>query len=314
MPTLSFLLYGLCVAFVYFLRLHSRGWFAPFAFWSMVAVPLLFLLLAIPSMRALSLTLHADSHVTKGAKGTLQLCFKSRSWLPAARVRVLLRVENRFTGEAETRVLNCCSVDNSSQEIPFQTSLCGLLRFRVLRWECRDALGLFAVRKKAPAEVSCTVLPPAVSPETVPDWENALHTEARFKPKHGGGFSEEHDLREYRPGDPANSIHWKLSSKTDDLIVREALIQENQQIFLVLSHAGKEDRGLEILYWLSLELCRRELPHCIVSDKSYLVGNENDSVDALSGILSHPITTPCSFDPSSARCILYISGEEVSWR
>ena len=41
--------------------------------------------------------------------------------------------------------------------------------------------------------------------------------------------------------------------------------------------------------------------------------NESESVDALSGILAHPITTPCSFDPSAARCILFISGEEVSW-
>lgn len=29
------------------------------------------------------------------------------------------------------------------------------------------------------------------------------------------------DIREYRPGDPLKSVHWKLSSKTEDLIVRD---------------------------------------------------------------------------------------------
>ena len=313
MPTLSFLLYSLCVAFVYFLRLHYRGWVGPFAVWAMIAVPILLLLLAIPSIHSLSLTLQAEAHITKGCSGQLQLCFKSRFWLPVSRVRLWLRIENRFTGESETRIVNCYNVDNSRQAVSFPTNYCGQVRFRVLRWEGRDALGLFALRKQTPSETSCTILPPAVSPKAVPDWDTILNMEAHYKPKYGGGFSEEHDLREYRPGDPSNSIHWKLSSKTDDLIVREALEQENQQVFLVLSHAGKQDRGLEILYWLSLELCRREQPHCIISDKQYPVGNESESADALSGILAHPITTPCSFDPSAARCILYISGEEVSW-
>ena len=313
MPTFSFLLYSLCVVFVYFLRMHYRGWAGPFAVWTMVAVPILLLLFAIPAIVSLSLTLQAEAHITKGCPGQLQFCFKSRFWLPVSRVRLWLQIENRFTEESETRVVNCYNVDTNKLTVSFPTDLCGQLRFRILRWECRDALGLFALRKQAPAETSCTILPPAVSPEAVPDWDNVLNAEARFKPKYGGGFSEEHDLREYHPGDPSNSIHWKLSSKTDELIVREALEQENRQVFLVLSHAGKQDRGLEILYWLSLELCRREQPHCIISDKHYQVENESGSVDALSGILAHPITTPCSFDPSAARCILYISGEEVWW-
>ena len=313
MPTLSFFLYCLCLGLAYLFRISYRGWFGPYLILAMICVPVLILILSLPSMLSLTLQLSSDPHITKGAPGQLRLCFNSRSLLPVGRVRIWLRIENRFTGESAQRIITCYNVDSSHESVAFSTDYCGQIRFHVLRWECRDALGLFAIRKKLPSALRCTVLPPALPPDSVPDWETILSAETRFKPKYGGGFSEEHELRDYRPGDPSNSIHWKLSSKTDDLIVREPLEQENQQIFLVLSHVGKDDRGLEILYWLSQELCRQEKNHCIVSDKHYLVGNENESADALSGILAHPITTPCSFDPSAARCIVYISGEEVSY-
>ena len=132
-----------------------------------------------------------------------------------------------------------------------------------------------------------------------------------LKPKYGGGFSEEHDLREYRPGDTVNSIHWKLSSKTDKVIVREPLENANKDVFLVLSRIGKEDRGLEILYWLSLELCQREIPHILVADTLYEVNGESDTVDALSAMLAKPMDKPCPYDATHARCVFVISDGEV---
>ena len=173
-------------------------------------------------------------------------------------------------------------------------------------------LGLFRIRRRPPDAVFCTILPPAVEPEHPVDLEAALKTVTRLKPKYGGGFSEEHDLRDYRPGDMSNSIHWKLSSKADKLIVREALEQENKEIFLVLNQVGQNDRGLEVLYWLSLELCQRELPHQIVANTVYLVGNENESAAARAGILAFPLDRPCGYDASKARSVFIISSGEVT--
>ncbi|MBO5543485.1 MAG: DUF58 domain-containing protein, partial [Oscillospiraceae bacterium] len=134
----------------------------------------------------------------------------------------------------------------------------------------------------------------------------------RLKPKYGGGFAEDYDLRDYRPGDMGNSIHWKLSSKADRLIVREALVPENDKIFLVLSDAGEKQRGLEVLRWLSDELWRRELPHLIVSGNVAVVDNEEACLGALAELLSSPASAPAEFDDSHARCIFFISGEEVT--
>ena len=145
----------------------------------------------------------------------------------------------------------------------------------------------------------------------MPDLDSVLETAPVLSPKYGGGYSEEHELREYRPGDAGNSIHWKLSSKTDELIVREALERENDRIFLVLSRVGAGDRGLEVLFWLSSELCRRELSHTIVADRLYEVANESDAVEAMCALLASPIGEPRRFDASMARCIFRISSGEV---
>ena len=113
------------------------------------------------------------------------------------------------------------------------------------------------------------------------------------------------------PGDTLSSIHWKLSSKTDKLIVREALIPENSDIFLVLQNDAEVEAGLGILRWLSDELCRRELPHFIVSGSLSPVSNEQDCLQVLYDILSSPPSAPCSFDASKKRCVLTVSSGEV---
>ena len=69
----------------------------------------------------------------------------------------------------------------------------------------------------------------------------------------GGGFSEIHDLREYRPGDSLHEIHWKLSAKTDKLIVREAEEPDLGLVVLSFDFSGTRtqlDSTLRQLLWL----------------------------------------------------------------
>ena len=64
-----------------------------------------------------------------------------------------------------------------------------------------------------------------------------------MKPK-PQGFSEEHELRPYREGDAINLIHWKLSSKYDEPIVREP--QELVRKDIVLSVDLPDDFDNEV--------------------------------------------------------------------
>ena len=102
-------------------------------------------------------------------------------------------------------------------------------------------------------------------PEPMPNLEQFLNQQ--LKPKPGGGYSEVHDHRPYRPGDPVKDIHWKLSLKTDELIVREAMEAVRREILLaVRTPSGPEhrDQNLGNLRYVSGWLLEHEVPHSVL--------------------------------------------------
>ncbi|MBR2633811.1 MAG: DUF58 domain-containing protein, partial [Lentisphaeria bacterium] len=50
-----------------------------------------------------------------------------------------------------------------------------------------------------------------------------VFSKASGRPKPGGGYGENYEIRQYRPGDNLNQIHWKLSAKVGDLMLREPM-------------------------------------------------------------------------------------------
>lgn len=311
MPILHVLLYLGLIAIAWLFRAAYIGWLGPYLFAAAVLLPLVMLVLSLPSMTGISIHLTAAARVMRGSDAHLTLDFTNRHLLPVHAITVHLEIRNRYTGEVSRQNYLFRNLETSRSEIPLPTQDCGELSCRLLRYECKDLLGLFCIRRRGGSEAVCTVMPAAAEPEQRVPLEASLSTSAVLKPKYGGGFAEEHDLRAYRPGDTANSIHWKLSSKTDSLIVREALIPENSTVYVVLSRVGEHDRGLETLRWLSRELDRMEEDHVIVADSLYPVGNEDETDDALASILRWPLREPCGYDAKNARCVFLIFADEV---
>lgn len=311
MPTLTFFLYLLAVGAAYLLRLSYLGWFGPYFLAAVIVLPPFASLLSLPAMLVLRAETGCPITIVRGSEAHLRIDYRLPRWLPPCRVILRAEIENRYTGERYSYQEESRDPAEEPMLLRLPAELCGQLRCRVTRIECRDLAGLFFIRRKLPEERICTVLPCAVAPDASPDLDSVLETSPVLRPKYGGGFSEDHELREYRPGDTANTIHWKLSSKTDKLIVREALERQNDKIYVFLSRVGAGDRGLEVLFWLSCELCRRELPHLIVADRVYAVSNEREIVEALVSLLSAPLGEPVRCDVSDARCVLRVLDGEV---
>ena len=311
MPTVHFLLYLLAVELAYLFRLSYLGWLGPYLLAVVIFAPPLLLLLSLPAMLSSRVTLEAPESCRRGESAVLRLRCRVPRPLPLGQLRLRLEVTNLYTGERFERQLILKNVLSGTKELPLPTRQCGMLCCRVLQNERRDTLGLIRLQQRRKASLYCAVLPEPAGPDAPLDLEQALQSTARLRPKPGGGYAEEHELRTYRPGDAINSIHWKLSAKTDETIVREALIRENRDIFLVLLEPGKDDRGLALLYWLSLTLSGMELPHILVADRLYPVGSELEAAQRLQELLSAPMGPPCDFDASKARCVFVINGEGV---
>ena len=311
MPILHALLYLLLIGLAWLFRAAYIGWLGPYLFAVAVLLPLVMLLVSLPSMTGIQIHFITAPRVMRGSDAKLVLDFTNPHLFPVHSATVHLEIRNRYTGEVVRQNYIFRNLESSRSEIPLPTKDCGQLQCSLLRYECSDLLGLFSIRRKGGSEAFCTVMPEAAEPAQAVPFESSLSTSSILKPKYGSGFAEEHDLRSYRPGDTANSIHWKLSSKTDSLIVREALIPENSTIYVVLSRVGEHDRGLEVLRWLSRELDRMEENHVIVADSLYPVGNEDETDDALASLLRWPLREPCGYDASNARCVFLIFADEV---
>ncbi|MEE1318619.1 MAG: DUF58 domain-containing protein, partial [Ruminococcus sp.] len=95
-----------------------------------------------------------------------------------------------------------------------------------------DMTGIFCIPVRINCNLVCNVYPKAKKPDFLPDCDKI--SVVGYKPKSGGGFSDFYELRQYQSGDSLKNIHWKLSSKYDDIIVREPSIPIYRQFAVKL--------------------------------------------------------------------------------
>ena len=309
MSIIRLFLWAVIIGAAWLLQIFYNAWPSPWIFACVLVLPPVLFLLGLPSMLGLKLQLEGPGRVVRGTKAEYKLRFTNPRLLPIHFVAIRLELHNRYTENEKFENYTLRNLSSAGLRLSLPTNECGVVSCRITRCEVRDPLGLFAIRCSFDEELFCAVLPEPLKARV--NLDAALDVSQVLKPKYGGGFSEEYDLREYRPGDLPNSIHWKLSSKTDGLIVKEALAAENSVLYLVLEHPGAQDEGLAVLRWLSTELLSREEPHLIAADRLYPVENESELDTALISLLSRPMGTPCEFDARTARHVFWVRGSEV---
>lgn len=128
-------------------------------------------------------------------------------------------------------------VGDPGEMIP--TEHCGVMRVSIEKFYIYDYLGLFRRRLSQDRKTLVYIYPKPVKAENAP--VTAERTVSLWRPKPGGGFSENHDLRLYRPGDDLRNLHWKMSAKTGKLIYREPIEPVCQGRLLTLTLTGKPE-------------------------------------------------------------------------
>lgn len=238
------------------------GWFSWFLLQLTVLLPLLSVLVSLPAMLRARLRLEAEGACLRQEKAFAAV-HTNGGFLPVPPCCFRLQTEHVMTGE-KTR-LRQKTVGTDSRYLMLDTSHAGLLRCTLERARVYDYLKLFRIPVRVSLPVEVLVKPAAEEPEQLPNLTRFMTK--RLQPKHGGGFSEEHEMRTYRPGDPLRDVHWKLSVKTEDLIIREAQEPVRGKVLLTLDLAGTPDEIDSVLssfLWLSRWLLEHETPHELI--------------------------------------------------
>jgi len=190
-------------------------------------------------------------------------------------------------GFSVTRRIKCSGGENDKREVTIDTSYSGVTVFEIKRIRSVSLLGLFSLPCSVKTRGSVLILPMQVKPVA----SMALQHGIRLRPKLGGGFSEEHDMRMYRPGDPVKSIHWKISAKFDSLIIREPLVlPPHSRLIHIIKWNGAVERDLILgrLRWVSNYLLNRRMPYYIKYDNDEMIAEieqESDLHDFLRSVL-----------------------------
>lgn len=239
---------SVCVVFYW----AYREWFSWFALMGVLCFPVAALLMSLPAMIDIKLKMDCPAHITAGQEHSIRL--RVRGDLPVPQVRCDILVTRTTTGEKWVL----------KEGDPLPTGNCGQLVCRPEKAKVYDYLGLMWLDVQRKMTASTVVQPVSVPMRELPELQR--YVASSWRPKSGGGFSENHELRLYRPGDKLNQVHWKLSAKTGKFIVREPMEPEKNTVLLnmILRGTAQElDVKFGKLLWMSRHLLETGIVHDI---------------------------------------------------
>lgn len=161
--------------------------------------------------------------------------------LMPVRVEINLETENRLTGETVPVKVSLTVQPRCRETMQFLIAErhCGKITIHTKSVSICDIFGIGRFRAECAEEISYLLLPPTGKiglMEVLPGQYDA-NGERYLEGKAGDDLSEVFEIREYREGDRINGIHWKLSSKAGELVVKEGSCPAAGKELLLLENA-----------------------------------------------------------------------------
>lgn len=265
----------------------------------------------------ISAKLAAPLQGERGEEAKATLTVSNPGKLPIIKCKTTVTAENMLNGEKDEMNPDFSILPGKTDEVAFalKDGHCGLLKLSVEDAEISDPLGLFT-RKAEFDRISETTAGmyylPQVSELVVSPEEMGTYDMESYKysqTQKGNDPSEMFDIKAYGEGDSYKAIHWKLSSKLDEIMIREhGLPIENRVLIVVDKRPTAEDldivdKKVEFTASLSYTLLRKGVYHSIgwfdyVNDRFEVV--RVDSEEAFWLAVTALISSPFRDDDNSA--------------
>ena len=212
--------------------------------------------------------------VNKGSDIPVQINLKNRGFFPVPFVRVFVDVNGVKNGQS------CfCSLrghDEHEEILYVKAEKSGFCRIEIRRLVYYDLLHLFSSSRKIRTGISDLVLPRIypVAMEIQSEFryygeESGLY----YEDEEGNDPSEVLEIREYRAGDRLQKIHWKLSQRTDTLMVKEYSEPVGFAVVFLLDTHSFSETYLETFMSISMEMCQEKCLHflCCMDEQGALI-------------------------------------------
>lgn len=297
--------------FLLIILLFSSVLFESIAFVFMVAAVVMTTVISmVPGMTALrymdaKIQISSFGQKNTEVKGRIIINQLHKLWIPEIVCDVI--VTNLLTGDIVRNVYRIPVGIKDKCEIPFSfcSKYCGCLEITIEKIGICDMWGMVLFRKRCMKSGSINVMPKTFKQEIViGSQSNPDSSDSDFFSERLRSFSGEmYDVKEYRKGDSIKNIHWKLTGKHDQLMVKRLSAEVDNSILLLFEtgYAGTEQKAegkimdalAEVFISLSQNLIASGVKHKIgwQDQRSgnfilYEMKTEDDMIGALPKVLS----------------------------
>lgn len=261
-------------------------------------------------MRTLQFEITIPERCAAGQETFIHLHIRKRAgWLSRQIVLPVSMTNHMFDRKKEQEVVMFPGYRKQEEFlVPVSTQICGRVSIQTESLYCYDVFRLFRIRKPYRMEKILMIYPASVpiriilgkrpkSRETGDVFDEYIR---------GNDTSETLDIRNYQEGDSIRSIHWKLSSKMDKLLVREFSRPSNFDTIVLFSLSGKNripdqviSRVASIVLSISDALLKLDMEHqvgCMIRGNmvEIPVRSRNDSAEVLGTIMGMKATENAS--------------------
>lgn len=209
----------------------------------------------------------------EGKEVSVQINIRNKSPFVCAKASFCLVTQNTFQKRSSRVWLKASNILPGQSRITYMLRLpeAGCYEIRLKYVRLYDLTGLVWIRKKINCCVQIQALPD-IHPVGIRLTEPVLgfygDAEVYDEERAGQDTDEVFQIRPFRQGDKLQSIHWKLSAKMDDLVVKDYSLPKACPVVLFLDYTkGKEDRRsqvfLQLAAGLSFSLMDAGCPHYV---------------------------------------------------
>lgn len=214
----------------------------------------LFVILLIQTLRLEISVPAATLFFARGEARELAVTANNRCVFPVRRLAIKFTCHNHTTGEKRKKWIKQALEPGLNRILlPEWNFPSGLWQLRIKKVQVYDLWRFWSLPGKKAGSLDFVLLP--VLHETrilggIPESEATFESTEYHPHKSGSDSSYTREIREYRPGDSLRNIHWKLSAKKEELLVKEYGLPLGCGMLLGLSCPRLTEEILEITYSL----------------------------------------------------------------
>ncbi len=211
-----------------------------------------------------------------GKENLVRIEVANKSPIPVGRMKAFVTVKNTVTGEKEKAWMKVAGTHDEKtvfvQSLVFQRA--GNYEITLDKLRIYEMTGLLYGTMKTSSSGRIQVMPKMH--DVIVRLTSAVknfYGETEVYDEHNAGQdnSEIYDVREYRDGDRLQNVHWKMTAKQDELMVKENSLPKSCPVILVLDFdvrkaGNKKDRGIhyaEVVASLSFSMMDAGCPHYV---------------------------------------------------